>query len=256
MSDTRIENAICQAINILTNKKIGQAPFDRTIRATVVGKGNDGALSYRVKGEGTSQMLVYSNSPDIDYPVGSIVYVLIPAGNTDRDKYIVGSGAKQINQYKDIINTSNVNYIGQDLITRCGQYSLNSYKKNGDELILYPSNENNHFYVDNSIGQLSINQAQTIQLSSNIRTAFSDTQVGGTYGVEVVLKFQYKNKDTENIVQNIKTYVLNQEDVIGNPFKQKTGQKVSTVFDIVGEGTFVSVEKIRLFIKQEFLKGK
>lgn len=247
MSDIKLENAICQAIDILTTKKIGQAPFDKTIRATIVGKSNDGKkLSYRVKGEGTSQMTAYAQDDEIEYFEGNVVYVLIPGNNDRRDKLIVGSSSANPTQYNDTLNTFNVDYVGQDLITKSNQYQLCSYKPL-DQKILYP-NEQDDFIIDNTLGD-SINQAQSILLSVDIRTNFDQTQVGGTYGVEFTLGFKYESDESEEQVKVTKVVTVGSDDVFGNPFKITTGQTVKTLFDTAGLGKFTGVEQVRIFIQ-------
>lgn len=245
MSDIKLENAICQAIDILTNKKIGQAPFDKTVRATVVEK--LGPTKYRVKGEGTSVLTVQSSFPDIDYPVDSIVYVLIPGNNTNKNMMIVGGGSTKVTDYKDIVNASSVDLKSKNFIVQNKEYQLNSYyiKDNErDSQIIY--DEDNPSIIDTDIDTDIVNQAKALQFSARILTNFSQTQVAGKYGIQFTLIFT--DPSDENGVKQIEqTFKLSQQDVFGNPYNLTKYTEVSTVQDISGLGKFKGFKKIRLY---------
>ena len=245
MSDIKLENAICQAIDILANKKIGQAPFDKTIRATVVEK--LGPTKYRVKGEGTSVLTVQSSFPDIDYPVDSIVYVLIPGNNTNKNMMIVGGGSTKVTDYKDMVNASSVDLKSKNFITKNKEYQLNSYyiKDNErDSQIIY--DEQNTSIVDTDIDTDIVNQAKALQFSAWILTNFSQTQVAGKYGIQFTLAFtDPSDKEGQRQIEQI--FKLSQQDVFGNPYNLTKYTNVSTVQDISGLGKFKGFKKIRLY---------
>jgi len=51
MSDNiKYDNIICDAISIIANKKIGEAPYDKTIRGVIKGKSDTDGLAYTVLG--------------------------------------------------------------------------------------------------------------------------------------------------------------------------------------------------------------
>ena len=79
-----IEEIICQTIDIIVNRAIEKAKFDRTILAQIIKKIEPG--KYRVKYM-DGIFYAYSNN---EYLEGSNVYVLIPEGDFNKEKIIIG----------------------------------------------------------------------------------------------------------------------------------------------------------------------
>ena len=83
MSNT-IEQNICDAVDILVNRAISQANFDKTISAIVVECVDEVSGRYKVRyQEGT----YYATSDNAaHYGVNTEVYVLIPGGDFSKEK--------------------------------------------------------------------------------------------------------------------------------------------------------------------------
>lgn len=247
MSDIRIENAICQAIDILTSRKIEEAPFDKTIRATIVEQNPDGPFSYLVAGQGTSQFIAYAQDSSVDYPLNSIVYVLIPGNNTGRQKLIIGGGSALANQFKSVSNGLDITLRGEDLLNcniNKSEGLLSSYKPGGDQIYLYQEDsEENIIDVDNQIGKDNIKDASDLVLTTTFRTNFADTQINGQYGVQIKAIFIDENEE-----QVIKNFVVSSRDITGNPYRLLRETEAVATFSTVGLGTFDRIESIRAYI--------
>jgi hypothetical protein len=72
----KIASNILTAIDILTDKKIAEARFDRTINATVIKCQDSLAGEYLVKYQ-DAEIIAYSGTSD-PYAAGDLVYVTVP----------------------------------------------------------------------------------------------------------------------------------------------------------------------------------
>lgn len=83
------EEKICQAIQIMLNKKISDIPYDRTITARIAKCINKEEGKYLVKFQ-DSQFYAYSlNQADYSQHIGKYIYVLIPNGDMRKKKLIL-----------------------------------------------------------------------------------------------------------------------------------------------------------------------
>ena len=78
------EEKICQAIQIMLNKKISDIPYDRTITARIAKCINKEEGKYLVKFQ-DSQL----NQADYSQHIGKYIYVLIPNGDMRKKKLIL-----------------------------------------------------------------------------------------------------------------------------------------------------------------------
>ena len=126
MSDTHIENAIIQAIEIVAGKRIEQAGYDRTYIATINSVLDATCGKYEIKYQ-DSLSQAYATSSNVHYSQGDQVFVLVPRNNPTRVKTII-NGIKnnattynEIQPEKQLYNQIGPNAIGNDII------SLSSY---------------------------------------------------------------------------------------------------------------------------------
>lgn len=85
-----IEKQICDAIDIIVQKAIAQADYDKTIQATIINCVDATIGKYKVKYQ-DSFFYAYSNNLETTYSNGSMVYILIPGNDFSRDKTILGT---------------------------------------------------------------------------------------------------------------------------------------------------------------------
>ena len=115
MSNTKIEEAILQAINIVTEKKIEAAQYDKTIQAVIV------SCEDETIGNQDSLFFAYSGNTNVSYSKGTSVYVLVPNGDMTKDKTILGATKKLGTDY---INNFNVYFSFFNLLFKFRSKSL------------------------------------------------------------------------------------------------------------------------------------
>ena len=128
MSDTHRENAILQAIDIIADKKISQASFDKTIKAVVKERKDATTGEYLIKYQ-DSEFTAYATNSEINYQQGEEVYILIPGNDFMGVKRIIGSSNNKAIEYKDLPISKNLyNKIGTNIISLPQKIKLSSYK--------------------------------------------------------------------------------------------------------------------------------
>ena len=95
-----IEDNICEAIELIVDKSVKEAGFDKTIQAIVKSCVDESIGKYKIKYQDSS-FYAYASSPDVVYGDNTLVYILIPQNDMTKDKTILGTvdklGADYIN---------------------------------------------------------------------------------------------------------------------------------------------------------------
>ena len=283
-----IENSICDAIQIIVDRAVAQANYDKTIQGTIVRCQDATIGKYTVRYQ-DSLFYAFSSSSEVKYKDGATVYVLIPANDMGKQKTIVGTTEKLgINYIAVAQGDQAYQYVGNNAILGTvqsdpflndkGQFMLSSYQQNdeGDNRHVYTlyqaqlDEENN---IVEKINKLDIDIDNTISYMANstslicgayIRTSLENKQQQkGDYGILFRLGF-YDNA-TQKII--IRPYVLNVDKMIGNPYKFTSSVRQYAIFDIDGSN-FRYIESISLFqydfpyskktedIRDKYMKGK
>jgi membrane protein implicated in regulation of membrane protease activity len=87
MSD--ISNAVCSAIDVLTDVKISKLRYDKTVQAEIYSIVNLDEGEYKVKYSG-NVFSAFANDLTKQYSVGDNVYVIVPEGDFSNRKKITG----------------------------------------------------------------------------------------------------------------------------------------------------------------------
>lgn len=231
MSDTRIENAIVEAIDIIAEKKVASANYDKTVIATIKEVVDKTLGKYQVKQQ-DSVYQAYSTNPNITYEKDQRVSVLISGNDRDRSKIIIGGVKSLATNYKSIpVASEQCNIIGPSGVSLNQVMQLSSYKDTEGEGI------NGNF----SDIQRYVQQGNSILLGMTVRTSFASSQTGGRYGLNFYLKF----KDEKG--ERITCYPLDSTSVIGNPYGLTKETPVQALFRDVDTKNFVGIEKIQAF---------
>ena len=254
MSDTHRQSAILQAIEIIADKKLSQASFDKTIKAVVKEVKDKATGEYIIKYQ-DSEFTAYATSSDLNYAEGEQVYILIPGNDWDRNKTILNSVNNKATTFVDIPTASNLyNRIGTNLITleKIGQ--LSSYKFGGDRQTLYFKNGQQQFLtIDNNVISRYIKAGNALALGMKVRTALDSSQVGGDYGLILNLKFKNDNdsidiseeQEWENAA--IRSYAVSSKDVIGNPYHLRSQTMVEALIKDINIEKFLGVDSVEIF---------
>ena len=244
-----IAENILSAIDILTDKKIAEAGFDRTVPATVVGIDNPVIGKYKVEYNG-AKMFAYG-AKGSSYNIGDQVYVLIPGNDVNQDKQILSKGGAGIEDQGKVDTSSSgieldekqYDFIGTNIIPSTEKPLVENASKS---MILYVKNKTGNlidlsndleeffFYTQNE-------NASAIILKADFKTGDNGINLDGDYGLRLSLMF----KDDQGSPY-IKDYILSTTDMIGDPFKVLNWTTQLKAFDIPNLNNFISIESIVL----------
>ena len=233
MSDTWRENAIVEAIQIIADKKISQANFDKTIKGLIYNVVDSTIGKYQVKYQ-DSIFQAYATSSKITYEKNQQVSVLIPGNDFSRTKTIIGGINNIATNYQQIPLSSDLcNIIGKTGTIVQKDIELSSYVNQIIDLV-------NNGYI--SLQDISnyIKSGDSIILGMNVRTKLASSQSGGIYGIRFNLVF--KDNLTGNEV--IRTFQVNTQDVIGNPYNLPTQTPVQVLIKDIDVDNFIRVDSV------------
>ena len=137
-NSNQISEAILEAINIISDKKISKAEFSSTIQGTIVECKDASLGKYLVKYQ-DSLLEAYSTSPSVSYSKDSLVYIFVPDGNLKEYKVILGTtkqlGTNYIEEFtgEEYFDTGE-NFISSDYTIAMSSYQTKQYEK----IILLP----------------------------------------------------------------------------------------------------------------------
>ena len=237
MADTWRENAIVQAIQIIADKKIAQAGYDKTYKGVVNKILDKTTGKYEIKYQ-DSLIEAYATSSEIYYSEGQEVSFLVPGNDWDRMKTIVGgieSTALTYNEVQEI--SEKYNKTGPSAVS--GRYELSSY---GYEYIDIIDNLGiNQEIIDNYV-----KNGNGLVLGMNVQTNLATSQVGGEYGLVFNLKF----KDSVTGAAAVRQYVVNSKDVIGNPYFVTRQTPVERLFEDVDLENLDSIQSVYVYCEK------
>lgn len=236
MADTWRENAIVQAIQIIADKKIAQAGYDKTIKGLINRVIDSASGKYQIKYQ-DSLFEAYATSSKITYNKDQEVSVLIPGNDWDRVKTILNSISSNAINYQQVpIVSDSYNTIGPNGSSLTQEIQLSSYIIQSKVLL-----DGQGISFDDISNY--IKKGNAIALGMKIRTAFADGQIGGRYGLNFNLVF----KDDVNNKQIIKTYTVSNMDVIGHPYQLINSQWVQTLITGIDTENFVRISSIEAY---------
>lgn len=235
------DDKICEAIEYIVDNAVKKADYDKTIQANIVRTVDQTIGKFSVKYQ-DSIFYAYGD-PNIKYSNGAEVYVLIPGNDTGRDKTILGStkklGVDYVNnpESEDAFET-----VGANVIKDNTSYNLCSYY--AEEIVVYDAEAAiNEIGLDPLAAKTYITGQGAIKCGMTVRTALPiEQQIKGNYGIIFTLTF--KNKNDNNIDRQ---YIVDINQMTGNPYKLTYDSKQSAFFEIDKEG-FVEVKRVSLFV--------
>lgn len=218
---SNIANNILNSIDLIVEKRLQDADYDKTIKAEIIEQENVFLNRYRAKYQ-EAIILVYGQG-DTQYHAGDQVYVLVPKNDMSLDKQIVGmvkSGtpsAPSVNSEKSYYNTigdftiSNNSFI---ITTNSANSVMILFDENTDKLNIRGFLET--LYKD-------LNKASALMLSGTFQTEFqfpfgnngTYTNNMGNYGLRFYFSF-YTDINKINVEEKIFTLDIN--DFIGDPY--------------------------------------
>lgn len=242
-----IETNICDAIELIVDRAIEQANYDKTVQATIIKCIDQTIGKYKVRYQ-DSTFYAYSGNPEVTYANGSTVYILIPSNNTEADKTILGTTKKLgINYITTVEGDEAYQIIGNNCIMNSSaSFNLQSYRKDKQVKVLYSKQYTVNQNLIN-LNKIAINEyiknQQTIICGAIVKTALpTEQQFRGNYGLIFALNF------TDNTNNSVVTryYTVDVDKMRGNPYKILYDTRQYGIFDIDGEN-FIEVDSISIF---------
>ena len=226
-----IQESIFNAIDVITDKKINDIKFDKTIECIIE---NDGEAD---KGKYTARyqdiiINIFSSNNTVKYRKGENVYVLVPQGDFSNKKTIIGkvdsSGEEfiSIDSIIDKIEILEENYVDEP------KDSVFKWEP-GDNLIRELAFKNEKF-ITNYAGKLNLLIGATIKSKLE--------KESGDFGLRLDLTFRTKKGEEIN-----HAYEVNLNSMIGNPYSLNNRYQYK-IFPLLTED-LIRVNGMYLFVK-------
>lgn len=242
MADTWRENAIVQAIQIIADKKIAQAGYDKTIKGVINKVLDKTKGKYQIKYQ-DSLFEAFSTSAKVQYVKDQQVSVLIPGNDWDRIKTILGGVDIKATNYQQVpIVSQGYNKIGTSGTSLKKNIELSSYV--GDTGTVIDLVNQGYITLNNTNNFINyVKKGNGIALGMKVRTALADGQIGGDYGLRFYLKFN----DNVNKTEVIKPFEVNIKDVIGHPYLLTSDTIVETLIKDIDIQNFKGIDSIQAY---------
>lgn len=234
------ENNILEAVEIITNQKIDEADFNKTVQATIIKMIDAASAHYLVKYQ-DSRFDAFAVNKTKQYQDGQNVYVLFPGNDTKQDKMIIGPVEKNAEFVTTIVDAERYEIVGTNCANSLNDtFELCSYTPNGDPKILYDrENRINLIHLNTRDVQEYMQQSSILCCGADFRTQLpAEQQLKGNYGIVFELAFE------DGLMKN---YMVDVNQMTGNPYKLTKSTTQKSYFEI-GEG-FQYVNKIYIFEK-------
>lgn len=241
---SQIENQICEAIELIVNKAVTSAGYDRTIRASIVSCVDQSIGKYKIKYQ-DNIFFAYTENIDAKYSKGTEVYVLIHNNDLNMNKTILGSVKKLGADYINAVSIEKkYEKVGTNLISKNNNFELCSFILEDKQDV----NSSLTFLKEDEIKEY-VEQSSYIMVEADIKTSLPQSQrYKGNYGISFELEFYAseaeKNSSTPEIVT--KLYKLDINNITGEPYALSDWTKQYAVFKITPE-TFKSVKNVSIF---------
>lgn len=231
MSNKDYGQIMCEAVDTIIAKRLNGISYDQTVLCTIVDNTNKAQGKYIVQKDNV-KFEVYSTNTE--YNKNDNVYVQIPEGDQNQDKFIIGKKINSNNQESYVYNKPFNN-----LVDITGNIATNSISGNSTGLIANGELE----YIDLWSYQGEVLTEYTrlgIQASfQSWLNPFTDTNgeirrvTKGEYGLELTIKVEEQDTQSGNpLLFNKYVLYLNTNDMNGNPYEFDTYFQQEKVFDI------------------------
>ncbi len=251
MSDTRLQTSIIEAIQIITDRKVSQASFDKTIKAIVKQVSNQTIGEYLIKYQ-DSEFIAYATSAEIHYKKGDQVFILIPGNDWSRTKTIIGGTNQKATTFVEPPAARNAyNTIGRNGVISIAKdfsypYKLNSYRNIFMDLYRNTPDGAKILNIDQKGIIKNIKESGGLAVGAYFKTQLDDSQVGGDYGLIFNLQFSDSTVNSSAVAAT-KPYVLNSNNVIGNPYLIRDYTYVSSFIDDINTDQLVGIESVQIY---------
>ena len=247
MNSGTITDQLLDAVELIVDKAVSQAGYDKTVQAVVSKCVTASTGKYSVKYQGGS-FYAYAQNPEIVYSPNTQVYVLIPENDMSKRKTILGTVDRLGTNYKAEEEKYYYAPVGNNIcINNETEHGLCSYNSS-DLIVLYNNGEKyENFEIDIQGAEFYLKNSNYITIGATFKTNLTTQhQAKGNYGVRFVLTFE----DVLSGREIDREYVVDINSMKGNPYNFIIPSKQSATFEIDNEN-FKEIKKIELF-SQDF----
>lgn len=253
------------AVDIITDKKIANAGFDKTISAEIIEVIDASIGKYKVKYQ-DANFVAYSENTSATYKKGTMVQILLPKGDISSEyKQILGATARLGTIYLDedssdalyekngggcIASEDTLIYFPVKALPKLEGKEWQDFNK-----ILYKRGSENNFLT--LINEDEINKylknSSAFLFSCKIKTELpTNQQRKGKYGIRFKFRMETdteieQDEDSNDII-TIKEFEFNSNNVIGTPYNLISFTEQEKAFEL-DKGTFGYIEEISVFAK-------
>lgn len=243
MSETMAEK-LFKAIDIIAQKRMNDLSYDQTVICTITDISNAEKGKYIVT-DGTSTFEVRSDNPK--YGLNSQVYVVIPNGDINNDKYISG-------QYISDENGDYVTYISpmDSFLDLTGDITnetlMDTMGTNAEKGLLANDPKELTKFVWRS-GTLNYRNNTCLGIQADFTTLFNGADVtSGNYGLVIYVNYAM---DKEKARTGTIALYFDATDMFGDPYHFTTGYRQEKLFDI-SEFDIITGIEVQMFQASDF----
>ena len=236
-----VNEQLLDAICKIADDSVKKAQYDKTIQAQVLSCEDATIGKYRCRYQ-DAIIYAYSNNSDISYNNGAYVYILVPGGDMGKEKTILGTPKKLgINYISQAQGDEAYDIIGNNCVISNNKYYLNTDNQNY-RYTIYNATDNNNFFDKQALNQY-IKESSSVIVGGIIKTSIKpEKQYQGHYGITYNLKFN----DSVNNTEVIRSYTINENNMVDNPYRLVYGTRQYQIFEIDGPN-FIQVQSIQIF---------
>lgn len=239
-----VQDKILDAIELLAENSVKKAGYDKTIQAQILSCEDATIGKYRCRYQDAT-IYAYTSNSDVTFNKGSYVYILVPGGNMGKEKTILGTTKKLgINYISQAQGDQAYNIIGNNCIISNNIFYLDTKNKNYKYTIYkYNGGNNNKISFDEEALKEYLQQSSSLIVGGMFKTDIDpQRQYKGHYGITFNLRF----KDNATSNQIIRSYTLNEDNMIDNPYRLLYETRQYEIFNIDGS-SFIRIESIEIF---------
>ena len=241
-----VQDKILDAIELLADNSVKKAGYDRTIQAQILSCEDATIGKYRCRYQDAT-IYAYASGSNITFNKGAYVYILVPGGDMNKEKTILGTTKKLgINYISQAEGDQAYDVIGNNCITSNNTFYLDTKNKNYKYMI-YQYNKTSDIILDNIALNEYIKQSSSLIVGGIFKTSIApEKQYRGHYGITFNLRFL----DNTSNKEVIRSYTIDEDNMIDNPYRLIYDTRQYQIFDIDG-ANFIRVESIQIF-NQDF----
>lgn len=241
-----VNDQILDAIELLAKTSVERAGYDKTIQAQIISCQDPSIGKYKCRYQ-DAVFYAYTGNSDIILTKGTYIYILVPENDMSKEKTIIGTVDKLGIDYRSsVVGEEAYNIIGADVIQDNGIFYLDIDYEDYS-YILYKDTETPDPDLHLNIQALNqyIKQASSLIIGMTVKTNIPEAkQKTGSYGIVFTLEF----KDQKGNTGIERTYILDENGMIDNPYNLVYPTRQYAIFDIDGQN-FVKVKQIKIFNK-------